>query len=379
MASRLSALVLALLVCLPLARGEEASSFPPPVELTPTELLDLLQRVFSPLEEPEPPEAQALAETPPAPDTPAPPPEEALREDVPEGEERVAEPLAPVDFRERELPAPPAAAPALPVLPEAASAPADAEAVPRLRPGRQGYAFAHPRVLAQQTLFGLSHGISLLGRACLLLPEGVAAQAAYELWEMANREVIERAEYELARYYFTPPAKAVSRLQLIQALGLRTELGLATDSPELAAACATLSQALEKPRYDLKAQWQLKGDVERLRRATQTRELVAQCRLQAVTEDEPPRLDAALAAWEAENQEAEVQAQERLLSDLSVLPPMERQDPRLEPRVALESWQKDLRRSISRLVTYGGAEVCPDLARTLAGPDHDLAHAFDLE
>ena len=46
----------------------------------------------------------------------------------------------------------------------------------------------------------------------------------------------------------------VRRLDLIQALQLKSDLGLSTDGPELKAACATLPEALAKPRYDLEAQ-----------------------------------------------------------------------------------------------------------------------------
>lgn len=404
---RLAALSLALLLALPAARAEEGSSIlmPPPDPNQPS-LLELLQRVFTPSEDGgldaanpwttprgvviqprpvqkvTPAEEEAVAAPPPA------LPEAAA------GEETVAQPLGEPDFREQPLaplPAPaastPAAAPAAPAAEPEDTAKAAAEAapvaaapaVPRFRPERQGYAFGHPRILAQQTLFGLSHGISLLARACSLLPEeGELAREAYGAWEARNRVRIEQAEYELARYYFTPPAEEVRRLDLIQALQLKSDLGLSTDGPELKAACATLPEALAKPRYDLEAQWLLKGDVERLRRATETRELVSQCR-QQTDPDAVERLDAALAAWEQANAASEAEARQRLVADMATLPDPKQPDQPADGEALMKTWQDELRRGVGRRLAYGAAEACPGLADALPGKVHALNHAFDAE
>lgn len=411
---RLAVLSLALLLALPAARAEEGSSIlmPPPDPNQPS-LLELLQRVFTPSEDGgldaanpwttprgvviqprpvqkvTPAEEEAVAAPPPA------LPEAAA------GEETVAQPLGEPDFKEQPLaplPAPaasvplvvptaPAAAPedtakaaAEAATPAAPAAPvAAAPAVPRFRPERQGYAFGHPRILAQQTLFGLSHGISLLARACSLLPEeGELAREAYGAWEARNRVRIEQAEYELARYYFTPPAEEVRRLDLIQALQLKSDLGLSTDGPELKAACATLPEALAKPRYDLEAQWLLKGDVERLRRATETRELVSQCRQQTAPEA-VERLDAALAAWEQANAASEAEARQRLVTDMATLPDPKQPDQPADGEALMKTWQDELRRGVGRRLAYGAAEACPGLADALPGKVHALNHAFDAE
>ncbi|MFZ5582296.1 MAG: hypothetical protein ACOZCK_06510 [Pseudomonadota bacterium] len=415
---RLAALSLALLLALPAARAEEGSSIlmPPPDPNQPS-LLELLQRVFTPSEDggldaanpwttprgvviqPHPVQKVTPAEEEAA---AAPPP--ALPEAA-AGEETVAQPLREPDFKEQPLaplPVPAAIAPgsvptASVAVPEAA-APAAAEAapeadaqatsaapvaaapaVPRFRPERQGYAFGHPRILAQQTLFGLSHGISLLARACSLLPEeGELAREAYGAWEAKNRVRIEQAEYELARYYFTPPAEEVRRLDLIQALQLKSDLGLSTDGPELKAACATLPEALAKPRYDLEAQWLLKGDVERLRRATETRELVSQCR-QQTDPDAVERLDAALAAWEQANAASEAEARQRLVADMATLPDPKQPDQPADGEALMKTWQDELRRGVGRRLAYGAAEACPGLADALPGKAHALNHAFDAE
>lgn len=411
---RLAVLSLALLLALPAARAEEGSSIlmPPPDPNQPS-LLELLQRVFTPSEDGgldaanpwTTPRGVVIQPRPVQKVTPA--EEEAVAAPAPAlpeaaaGEETVAQPLGEPDFREQPLaplPAPAASAPsAVPTAPVAApedtakaaaeaAAPATpaapvaaAPAVPRFRPERQGYAFGHPRILAQQTLFGLSHGISLLARACSLLPEeGELAREAYGAWEARNRVRIEQAEYELARYYFTPPAEEVRRLDLIQALQLKSDLGLSTDGPELKAACATLPEALAKPRYDLEAQWLLKGDVERLRRATETRELVSQCRQQTAPEA-VERLDAALAAWEQANAASEAEARQRLVVDMASLPDPKQPDQPADGEALMKTWQDELRRGVGRRLAYGAAEACPGLADALSGKVHALNHAFDAE
>ncbi|HET7775303.1 MAG TPA: hypothetical protein VFK74_02975 [Azospira sp.] len=378
---RLAALALATLLALPVARGEEGSLTMPPPEPDQPSLLELLQRVFTPadaggLEAGGPrvtPRGVVISPRPVLKVTPGQSEAEAAAPpEIGNAEESVAQPLAEPDFRERPLEA------ASPV-PSAPPVAASASAGPRLRPERQGYAFGHPRILAQQTLFGLAHGIALLSRACALLPEvGEAAREAYGAWETKNRVRIDQAEAELARYYFTPPAGAVRRLDLVQALQLKADLGLPTDGPELPAACATLPEALAKPRYDLEAQWLLKGDVERLRRATETRELVAQCRQQA----EPAaatQLDAALGAWEQANGEAEGQARQRLVADLAAQPDPKHPEQPTDGEALMKNWQDDLRRAVGRRLAYGAAEACPGLAEALPGKAHALAHAFDAE
>jgi hypothetical protein len=411
---RLAALSLALLLALPAARAEEGSSIlmPPPDPNQPS-LLELLQRVFTPSEDGgldaanpwTTPRGVVIQPRPVQKVTPA--EEEAVAAPLPAlpeaaaGEETVAQPLREPDFREQPLaplPAPAASAPsAVPAAPvaapeEAAKAAAEATtqaaptapvaaapAVPRFRPERQGYAFGHPRILAQQTLFGLSHGISLLARACSLLPEeGELAREAYDAWETRNRIRIELAENELASYYFTPPAEEVRRLDLIQALQLKSDLGLSTDGPELKAACATLPEALAKSRYDLEAQWLLKGDVERLRRATETRELVSQCRQQTAPEA-VERLDAALATWEQANAASEAEARQRLVADMATLPDPKQPDQPADGEALMKTWQDELRRGVGRRLAYGAAEACPGLTDALPGKAHALIHAFDAE
>lgn len=109
-----------------------------------------------------------------------------------------------------------------------------------------GYAFDQPRLLAEQLLWGRFHGIRLLARACRARNDGAAA-LAYADWLERNQPRLLRTERGLARHYFgrdqAPPEA------LAAALGLRPELTVA--EADLAAACATLPEALTAPRNDL--------------------------------------------------------------------------------------------------------------------------------
>lgn len=255
------------------------------------------------------------------------------------------------------------------------------EAEPRPRPGRRGYAFDRPRVLAQQAIFGIAHGVALLGRACALAPDSAPdTAAAYAAWNDKNQARIDSAARELAGYYFAPPLDGVRHLHLVQALGLKTDLGLSTDSPELQAACATLPQALQNPRYDLETVWRLYRDTERLRRATEFRETLAQCRQQAEPEA-VEKFDAALARWEQDNAALEAAARERLLTDPERNPATGSRG-LADNAKALENWQAELRQAVRRRIAYtrpAPQTPCTRLTETeaLNGPDYALTRAFD--
>ena len=264
-------------------------------------------------------------------------------------------------------------------------APAASDPLPPLKPDPQrlGYAFDRPAILAQQTLFGVAHGVTLLARACALVPsQSAPSQAAYQAWWAKNGSWAEQAERDLARYYFHDRSPEAARLALVKALQLKTELGFATDSPALAAACATLPQALEKPRYDLERLWLVRRDGERLRRATETREAVAQCRRSAAPADQA-RLDAALAAWEQDNGPLEAEAVQRLTQALTEAAGPEPKDPATAPTEALTRWQEALRQNQrQRLGESPNPALCAALAAPgqggLQGSRHALRSAFDV-
>jgi hypothetical protein len=109
-----------------------------------------------------------------------------------------------------------------------------------------GYAFEKPRVLVQQLVWGRLHGVRLLALACRDLGDGKAA-LAYADWLESQSSPVAAAERALARHYFgfdSAPMEAIDG-----ALNLKPSLDVPAD--ELAAACATLPDALAAPRYDL--------------------------------------------------------------------------------------------------------------------------------
>lgn len=150
-----------------------------------------------------------------------------------------------------EQPSAPAAEPAPPVP---AEPPAAAPPALSALPGREGYAFGKLEILVRQRLFGLAHGVSLLAAACLDLPEqSLAIQQAYASWHAQHAQAIETIVHDLASYYFGEQAPAAQWLDLVHALKLKDNIGAALGEFELSAACATLTQALAGPRYDLTA------------------------------------------------------------------------------------------------------------------------------
>jgi hypothetical protein len=110
-----------------------------------------------------------------------------------------------------------------------------------------GYAFDHPRLLAEQLIWGRLHGIRLLAQACQ--DRGaVPAALAYADWLDRQWPRIRRTQRGLARHYFGQEAATLGALD--RALGLQPELA-AMPAEELAVACATLPAALAEPRNDL--------------------------------------------------------------------------------------------------------------------------------
>ena len=171
------------------------------------------------------------------------------------------------------------------------------EGPPLVSNERQGYAFEFPRVLAQQRLFGIAHGVSLLATACLDVPtEAAATSDAYTAWYESQELLIDTVRNELAAFYFGPRADEARWKHLVRALNLREQLGLAADSKELAAACMTLPEALRQPRYDLNALFQLEAALAIMGTAmrVETESTVCMTRLPA---EESTRLKQRHAEW----------------------------------------------------------------------------------
>jgi hypothetical protein len=109
-----------------------------------------------------------------------------------------------------------------------------------------GYAFDDPRLLTQQLIWGRVHGARLLGLACWARGD-VAAALSYADWLDGQWPPIRAAGKDLARYYFDSDMAAMEAIDA--ALNLKPYLD--TPGGELAAACASLPEALAAPRHDL--------------------------------------------------------------------------------------------------------------------------------
>jgi hypothetical protein len=178
---------------------------------------------------------------------------------------------------------------------------------------RQGYAFEYPRVLAEQRLFGVAHGVSLLATACLDAPEQAdAAAAAYARWYEQQQQQIAILKDELAAFYFGPHADEADWSHVADALKLRDRLGLAPDSTALKAACGSLPEALRQPRYDLTALFQLEAALAAMATAARAESHIAACAAQ-LTEAERPALNARYAEWQRREADAITSAQTQML------------------------------------------------------------------
>ena len=112
-----------------------------------------------------------------------------------------------------------------------------------------GYEFDQPELLADQVLWGVSHGVRLLGQACARHGEGVAAEAWIE-WQEREAQQIAAYQAVLSRHYFQ--RDDISPDAIAAALGLKPELDILPE--KLLPACDTLAEALKQPRYDLARQ-----------------------------------------------------------------------------------------------------------------------------
>jgi hypothetical protein len=113
-------------------------------------------------------------------------------------------------------------------------------------PVEAGYVFDQPEVLAAQLLWGLAHGVRLLGLACAEHGDLTAAES-WVAWQEREQPQILAAGRLLGRHYFG--SEDASPDIVAAALGLKPALVLPGET--LDQACATLPEALTKPRYDL--------------------------------------------------------------------------------------------------------------------------------
>ncbi len=163
-----------------------------------------------------------------------------------------------------------------------------------LIPQHEGYAFDQPRLLVEQRLFGITHGVILLAATCVREPEyREVLIPVYEQWHEMQQATIEQIRFDLARHYFGERASEADWADITQALKLKPALGLKPGSKELQAACNSFAEALQKPEYDLH---QLSLMMGRLATAKAIEAKVSDCRA-IQPEDSRAALDEAMVAW----------------------------------------------------------------------------------
>ncbi|MFY9326710.1 MAG: hypothetical protein WAO76_01610 [Georgfuchsia sp.] len=166
-----------------------------------------------------------------------------------------------------------------------------------LVPLQQGYAVDNPRVLVQQRLFGLAHGVALLATACVREPGyRETLTPAYAEWQERQDAAIAASYRDLARYYFHDRALEATRLDITRALKLKEELSLKPGSKKMYAACDTFVEALHKPRYDLSLQYLLLSLAWRFSEAIATEARVEACRA-SLSDKEAAALDESAMLW----------------------------------------------------------------------------------
>lgn len=232
-----------------------------------------------------------------------------------------------------------------------------------LLPLQAGYAFEQPRVIVQQRLLGLAHGISLLVSACMDQPAHIdATLAAYVPWRESQENAIALAQLDLARHYFGARSAEARWPDLVRALNLKNQLELAPGSAELTAACETLPLALRRPRYDFTEQFRLQGLL-----AEATAGVEAELRWKGCREhlegDSLTLLDARYAVWLEINEPRLKQAAATLQSEW----------PADAPAESLVEWQDMLRRDARLRGTPAG---CATFSDSLKHPRTALRNVY---
>lgn len=253
---------------------------------------------------------------------------------------------------------------ALPALAVAQSEDAQQPAKPLVvEAGREGYAFDRPRILAQQRLLGVAHGVSLLALTCLDLPAHLdATLTAYVPWREGQESTIALAQRDLARHYFGMRAHEARWTDLVNALNLKNQLELGAGSKELAAACETLPTVLRRPRYALAAQFRLQGLLAEATTGIEAELRGSWCRghLDGLAREV---FDARFDAWYEINAPRQAAAAEVLKTEWPVEAPAE----------SFEAWEKELRRDAT---VSGRAADCLEFSEKLKRPQAALRNLF---
>lgn len=216
-----------------------------------------------------------------------------------------------------------------------------------------GYAFESPRLLTQQLLWGLVHGVRQLANVCRESEAAAEVATAYADWLERYRLRIDGAARELAQHYFGRDEATLDALTA--AIGLRPSLEL--DAETRGAACASFAEAIEARRYNLDVFFALRRDAAVQARADAVRLRQRRCAAELPEEAAEP-LASAFAAWDETNGTLETVARARLAAALA-------------DEKGNRAWQRD-----AGVGAVPPAIPCDQLAGALAAPSHDLRHAF---
>lgn len=230
-------------------------------------------------------------------------------------------------------------------------------------PVREGYAFGTPRILAQQRLFGIGHGVELLANACRAVPETAAAsEAFYALWRVGQEVSIAAAVSDLSEYYFGN--HDATGQALAQKLALKDALDLAPESNELRAACASLPEALQQPRYDLAERFRLEELMTRAVTAVEIEAREQHCR--KIFEPQLLELhDARYALWREINLPVLAESNKALAAAW----------PADGPAASFDEWYAELR---SKTQAGGTPAACLTFSESLKRPDMALRNVFRM-
>lgn len=210
---------------------------------------------------------------------------------------------------------------------------------------RAHYLFGQPRLLTQQLIWGLAHGVKLLATACDTPP----VAKVYAEWLERQHGRIEAAKRDLAQHYFNRDTASDEALTAV--LHLKSTLDRRPD--EIAAACATFAQAIASERYDLKLFYSLRRDAARIERAKAVRARVERC-LKRLPAESAAALTAQFSTWTRANGELENVSRSRVLE-----------------HVGNVSWQQD-----AGAGAQPPAVTCAHLAAALDRPAYALAGVF---
>lgn len=234
---------------------------------------------------------------------------------------------------------------------------------PPVAPARSGYAFDYPRILAQQRLFGIAHGVELLATACRDVPDAAtAAEAAYALWRVRQEPMIATARTDLSRYYFGNDA--ANPQAVAEKMSLKETLDLEPQAEELKSACLSLPEALQQPRYDLAERFRLEELMAQTVAAAETEARERYCRstfsgqLLALHE-------ARYELWREFNSPVLAQATKALAEAW----------PADGPAASFDAWYAELRRKTQ---AGGTLKDCIAFSESLKRPETSLRNVFRM-